>query len=43
MEQNLDLIRSGFETAFINGNLASNAEYKPSFVSNRLEAGKIVI
>ena len=43
MEQNLDLIRSGFETAFINGNLASNAEYKPSFVSNRPEAGKKVI
>ena len=43
MGQNLDLIRSGFETAFINGNLASNAEYKPSFVSNRPEAGKKVI
>ena len=43
MGQNLDLIRSGFETAFINGNLASNAEYKPSFVSNRPEEGKKVI
>lgn len=43
MGQNLDLIRSGVETAFINGNLASNAEYKPSFVSNRPEAGKKVI
>ena len=37
------MIRSGFETAFINGNLASNAEYKPSFVSNRPEEGKKVI
>lgn len=37
------MIRSGVETAFINGNLASNAEYKPSFVSNRPEAGKKVI
>lgn len=43
MGQNLDLIRSGVETAFINGNLAANAEYKPSFVSNRPEAGKKVI
>lgn len=46
MGQNLDLnvlIRSGIETAFINGNLASNAEYKPSFVSNRPEEGKKVI
>ncbi|MDO4472996.1 MAG: DEAD/DEAH box helicase [Bacillota bacterium] len=43
MGQNLDMLRSGFETAFINGNLASNAEYKPSFVSNRPEEGKKVI
>lgn len=43
MGQNLDLIRSGVEIAFINGNLAANAEYKPSFVSNRPEAGKKVI
>lgn len=43
MGQNLDLIRSGVETAFINGNLASNAEYKSSFVSNRPEEGKKVI
>ena len=43
MGQNLDMLRSGFETAFINGNLASNAEYKPSFVSNRPKEGKKVI
>ena len=43
MGQNLDMLRSGFETAFINGNLALNAEYKPSFVSNRPEEGKKVI
>lgn len=33
----------GFETAYINGSLASNPEYKPSFVSNNPEEGKKVI
>jgi superfamily II DNA or RNA helicase len=36
-------IRQGFETAYINGSLASNLEYKPSFVSNNPEEGKKVI
>lgn len=36
-------IRQGFETAYINGTLASNLEYKPSFVSNNPEEGKKVI
>lgn len=35
-------LRQGFETAYINGALASNLEYKPSFVSNNLEDGKKV-
>lgn len=36
-------LRQGFETAYINGTLASNLEYKPSFVSNNPEEGKKVI
>ena len=36
-------IRQGFETAYVNGSLASNLEYKPSFVSNNPEEGKKVI
>ena len=36
-------IRQGFETAYINGTLASNLEYKPSFVSNNPKEGKKVI
>lgn len=36
-------LRQGFETAYINGALASNLEYKPSFVSNNPEEGKKVI
>ena len=42
-EERLQDIRSGFETAYINGNLASNLEYKPSFVSNNPGEGKKVI
>ena len=36
-------MREGFETAFVDGNLASNAEYRPSFVSNKPQDGKKVI
>ena len=36
-------IRSGFETAYINGSIASNIEYKPTFVSNNPDEGKKVI
>ena len=36
-------IKQGFETTYINGSLASNLEYKPSFVSNNPEDGKKVI
>lgn len=42
-EERLQDIRLGFETAYINGNLASNLEYKPSFVSNNPNEGKKVI
>lgn len=36
-------IKQGFETAYINGTLASNLEYKPTFVSNNPKEGKKVI
>ena len=36
-------MREGFETAFVDSNLASNAEYRPSFVSNKPQDGKKVI
>lgn len=36
-------MREGFETAFVDGNLASNAGYRPSFVSNKPQDGKKVI
>lgn len=39
----LSELQSGFETAFINGSLASNREYKPTFVSNNPDEGKKVI
>lgn len=37
-----DELRSGFETAYIDGSVASNLEYKPSFVSNNPKEGKKV-
>ena len=36
-------IRQGLETAYIDGSLASNLEYKPSFVSNNPKEGKKVL
>lgn len=36
-------IKQGMETAYINGSLASNLEYKPGFVSNNSKEGKKVI
>lgn len=36
-------IKQGMETAYINGSLASNLEYKPGFVSNNPKEGKKVI
>ena len=38
-----DELRAGFETAYINGSIASNLEYKPSFISNNPAEGKKVI
>ena len=36
-------LRQGFETAYINGSVVSNLEYKPGFVSNNPSEGKKVI
>lgn len=42
-EDKLQLVRSGFETAYINGSIASDLSYKPNFVSNNYSEGKKVI
>lgn len=39
----IKILKEGFETAYVNGSLASNLEYKPSFVSNNPGEGKKVI
>ncbi|MCR4715972.1 MAG: DEAD/DEAH box helicase family protein, partial [Lachnospiraceae bacterium] len=36
-------LRTGFETAFIDGNVASNGYYRPQFVSNNHKEGKKVL
>lgn len=44
MTQNkLQELRSGFETAFIDGTLASNLAYRPQFISNNYKQGKKVL
>ena len=42
-EEKLSELRSGFDTAFINGILSSNLAYKPQFVSNNHKEGKKVL
>lgn len=42
-EEKLQEIRAGFETAYINGNVASNLAYQPDFVSNNPNEGKKVL
>ena len=42
-EEKLSELRSGFDTAFINGTLSSNLAYKPQFVSNNHKEGKKVL
>lgn len=39
----LEELKKGFETAYIDGNLASNLKYRPGFISNNPEEGKKVI
>ncbi len=36
-------IRSGFETAYIDGSIVSDVDYRPGFVSNRPDHGKKVL
>ncbi|MBE5891471.1 MAG: DUF3427 domain-containing protein [Lachnospiraceae bacterium] len=42
-QQYLDNIRSGFETAYIDGSVASSNLYRPQFVSNNHREGKKVL
>lgn len=42
-EDRLSELRSGFETAFIDGTVASNLAYKPQFISNNYKQGKKVL
>ena len=39
----LSELRSGFETAFVDGAVASNLAYKPQFISNNYRQGKKVL
>lgn len=41
--EKLTELKAGFETAYIDGNVASNLAYKPQFVSNNYKAGKKVL
>lgn len=43
MEDRLLELRSGFETAYIDGTVASNLAYKPQFISNNYKQGKKVL
>lgn len=36
-------MRQGFETAYIDGSVVSNAAYRPQFVSNNHKEGKKVL
>lgn len=40
---NYDELRSGFETAYIDGSVASSLAYRPQFVSNNYKEGKKVL
>lgn len=42
-EDRLSELRSGFETAYIDGTVASNIAFKPQFVSNNYKQGKKVL
>ena len=43
IQDKTQLVRDGFETAYIDGNIASEISYKPGFVSNNHREGKKVI
>ena len=40
---NYDELRAGFETAYIDGSLASSIAYRPQFISNNYKEGKKVL
>ena len=42
-EDKLQELRNGFETAYIDGTIASNLAYKPQFISNNYKQGKKVL
>ena len=42
-EDRLSELRSGFETAYIDGTVASNLAFKPQFISNNYKQGKKVL
>lgn len=39
----IDELRSGFETAYIDGSVVSSTVYRPQFVSNNYKEGKKVL
>ena len=39
----IDEVRLGFETAYIDGSVASSSAYRPQFVSNNYKEGKKVL
>lgn len=43
IQDKTQLVRDGLETAYIDGNIASEISYKPDFVSNNHKEGKKVI
>ncbi len=43
MDEVIDVLRSGFETAYIDGDVASNVFYRPQFLSNNYKEGKKVL
>ena len=43
IQDKTQLVRDGLETAYIDGNIASEISYKPGFVSNNHREGKKVI
>jgi len=42
-QEKLQEMRSGFETAYVDGAVASNLAYKPQFISNNYKQGKKVL
>ena len=43
VKDSVEKLRSGFETAFIDGTLAADSSYKPAFVYNNRFEGKKVL